>query len=257
MSSRDDYPAGVPNWVSCLADDVPATTAFYGALFGWTYAVAPDGSYAVAHRNGRQVAGIGTRAAASPDAECAWVTSVRVADTAALAHQVSAAGGAVLAADLDMSPAGRITVFTDPTGALLTGWQAGDRNGAELVNEPGAWAMSVLQTPDPERAAGFFGTVFGWTVESFGPVELFRLAGYVGGEPQQPVPRDVVAAMMPGTPAGWAVDFWIDDADAGAAAAVEHGGAVVAPVVEHGNFRRAVLRDPGGAVFTVSQLIPY
>ena len=42
--------------------------------------------------------------------------------------------------------------------------------------------------------------LFGWEAEPFpdgGPgVSLFRLPGYVGGEPEQPVPRDVVAAMM-------------------------------------------------------------
>jgi hypothetical protein len=42
--------------------------------------------------------------------------------------------------------------------------------------------------------------VFGWTTETFdtggGEVELFRLPGYLGGEPQQPVRRDVVAVMV-------------------------------------------------------------
>lgn len=42
--------------------------------------------------------------------------------------------------------------------------------------------------------------MFGWTTEIFdtggGEVELFRLPGYLGGEPQQPVRRDVVAVMV-------------------------------------------------------------
>ena len=37
-----------------------------------------------------------------------------------------------------------------------------------------------------------------------------RLPGFVGGEPEQPVPRDVVAVMMPGQDgAQWSVDFWV------------------------------------------------
>ena len=57
--------------------------------------------------------------------------------------------------------------------------------------------MSALQTDDPARAARFYGAVFGWETEAFGPATLFRLPGYVGGEESQPVPRDVVAVMVP------------------------------------------------------------
>jgi predicted enzyme related to lactoylglutathione lyase len=53
----------------------------------------------------------------------------------------------------------------------------------------------------------------------------------------------------------WAVGFWIADADAGAAAAAELGGTVLAAPQEMPMFRRAVLADPGGAVFTISQLM--
>jgi hypothetical protein len=74
-------------------------------------------------------------------------------------------------------------------------WQLGEHRGAEVVNEPGAWAMSLLSTPDAEAATAFYGAVFGWQTEDFGGATMLRLPGYVGGEPQQPVPRDVVAVM--------------------------------------------------------------
>ena len=89
-------------------------------------------------------------------------------------------------------------------------------------------------------------------------VSLFRLPGYVGGEAEQPVPRDVVAAMAampdPDAPAAWSVDFWIADADAAAAAAPALGGSVVAPPHDAPPFRRAVLAAPDGATFSVSEL---
>ena len=82
--------------------------------------------------------------------------------------------------------------------------------------------------------------------------------GYVGGEPEQPVPRDVVAAMTAGEPGAaarrWSVDFWIADADGAAAAAPELGGTVVAEPFDDAMFRRAVLAAPDGATFAVSQL---
>src|SRR5215204_5138217 len=98
------------------------------------------------------------------------------------------------------------------------------------MNEPGAWAMSQLSTPDPEGAKAFNGTVFGWETEPFGSeVMMWRLPRYLGGEPEQPVPRDVVAVMSSGEgQATWSVDFWIDDADAAAQTATRLHGAVVA-----------------------------
>jgi predicted enzyme related to lactoylglutathione lyase len=152
-------------------------------------------------------------------------------------------------------------VLRDPAGASLCAWEAGTREGAKLVNEPSAWAMSALVTPDPEAAATFYGDVFGWETESFGPVTLFRLPGYVGGEPSQPVPRDVVAAIAPDGdgdgdgPPRWSVDFWVGDADEAAAGARRMGGAVLAGPYDAPPFRQAVLADPEGAVFTVSQLV--
>ena len=53
---------------------------------------------------------------------------------------------------------------------------------------------------------------------------LWRLPGYVGGVPEQPVSREVVAVMAQtadGEVAHWRVDFWIADADAAAARAAE------------------------------------
>jgi uncharacterized protein len=115
--------------------------------------------------------------------------------------------------------------------------------------------MSMLQTPDRGPAEAFYGTLFGWETEEFEEgITLWRLPGYVGGEPAQPVARDVVAAMTAGDEPGWSVDFWIDDADTAAEKAAELGGRTLMPPLDTPGFRRAVLADPEGAAFSVSQL---
>ncbi len=112
---------------------------------------------------------------------------------------------------------------------MFNAWEPRIRKGAQLVNEPGAWAMSRLDTADPDGAAAFYGEVFGWTTEAFGPATMFRLPGYVGGEPEQPVSREVVAVMTPAEQgARWIVDFWVDDIDAAVARSEEGGGTTVA-----------------------------
>ncbi|HEY2879062.1 VOC family protein, partial [Nocardioides sp.] len=83
---------------------------------------------------------------------------------------------------------------------------------------------------------------------------------YVGGEESQPVPRDVVAVMMP-APAdartAWGVDFWIDDVERGVDVVARRGGSVLAgPYDAPPAFRQVVVTDPGGAVLSLSQLRP-
>jgi predicted enzyme related to lactoylglutathione lyase len=140
--------------------------------------------------------------------------------------------------------------------------------------------MSVLNTRDVEGSKRFYGAVFGWGTLTFdagrGELTMWRLPGYVGGVPGQPVPRDVVAVMAPITGEGfpgdgravphplqvramedvashWSVNFWVPDADAVAAKAAELGGRVVVPPYDAPGFRAAVVADPQGAVLTVGQ----
>ncbi len=67
----------------------------------------------------------------------------------------------------------------------------------------------------PRRCRGVLRALFGWETGAFRPgVSLFRLSGYAGGEPHQPVPRDVVAAMIvDDRHAAWTVDVWVRDPD--------------------------------------------
>jgi predicted enzyme related to lactoylglutathione lyase len=194
---------------------------------------------------------------------------VKSADDAAA--RARDAGGEVAVEPFDALSAGRTAMLVDPAGAGFRVWEPGDRKGAQLVNEPGAWSMSSLNSRDPEGAKEFYGAVFGWTTQAFpvGDMEaaLWRLPGFVGGEPQQPVPRDNVATMAPMTsddfpddvPSHWSVDFWVGDVDVTAEQATKLGGSVIAPPFDlpiEGQFRQAVLADPQGASFSVSKVGP-
>lgn len=256
MSERSSYPHGVPNWVTCLAADLDEATAFYRRVFGWTF--EQDSGYALARLRGKEVAGIGPAAEAGADVPPAWITEVRVDDVDEAARRAERTGGRVLAGPMDLSPASVLVVLADPSGAVLCATQPVGRQGAELVNEPSAWSMSALTVPDLGAVEEFYGEVFGWRREAYGGSSLWRLPGYVGGEPSQPVPRDVVAVGVeaPGA-ARWDVDFWIADVEAAVAAAAAAGGAVLSPPSEVPGlpFRSATLADPGGAAFSVSQLL--
>ena len=272
MSERDGYQPGVPCWVDTLQPDPEAAVAFYRDLFGWEFTEPgsmpgdPPGRYFVAQLGGRDVAGVGSQPPEGVPPAPGWNTYVWVESADDAAEAVKSAGGGVVVAPFDVLPAGRMAVVTDPAGALFCLWEAKGRRGVQLVNEPGAWSMSLLNTRDPEGSEAFYGDVFGWTTEAFdtgeGEVTLWRLPGYVGGEPEQPVSREVVAVMAPMTserfpddvPPHWSIDFWVDDVDATAGTAAELGGTVVAPPYDTPGFRQAVLRDPQGATFSVTKV---
>jgi predicted enzyme related to lactoylglutathione lyase len=268
MSQRDDYQPGVPCWVDTLQPDPDAARAFYTGLFGWEFAGPgdmpgdPPGAYFVARLRGSDVAGVGSRPpGAPPQPVPGWNMYVYVESADDAAGKAAEAGGAVLTEPFDALPAGRMAVLADPTGAPFCVWEPRERKGAQVVNEPGAWAMSQLATPDPERAAAFYAALFGWTTETFGAgagaITMFRLPGYEGGEPQQPVSREVIALMAASqddTPPHWSANFWDHDVDASAAKAVELGGAAVAPPFDTPVSRMAVLADPHGVTFSISNV---
>jgi predicted enzyme related to lactoylglutathione lyase len=117
--------------------------------------------------------------------------------------------------------------------------------------------MSTLNTDDPEGAMAFYRGLFGWEPGPSGPgVTLLRLPGYVGGEPEQPVPRDLVAVMRAadGDPR-WSVDILVAEVDQAAATTVEHGGTVTVSPHELPRFRNAVIADPDGARLSLNQLV--
>ena len=242
MSQRDGYEHGVPAWIAGAHPDPEAAARFYTELLGWE--ADPRGDQLVCTLGGRDVAGF------IEGDDSAWRTGVWVDSVDEVAERASSAGGSVIAAN----------VLADPAGAVFSVFEPSDHRGAQVVNQPGAWAMSALSTPDLEGANAFYNAVFGWEPDSFtaGDMEftMWRLPGFVGGEPEQPVPRDLVAVGQPGDTPLWAVDFWVDDVDATAGRADELGGSVLQPAQDGPVGRTAILADPQGAPFSISRVVP-
>jgi uncharacterized protein len=237
----DRYLPGVPCWIELGAPEPQAAEEFYGGLFGWTI------EHRVARLQGRAVAGIG---AGAPG----WTTYVRVDDASAAAARAEAAGGRIEGARL-----------TDPAGAELA---IAAQGGAELVNAPGTWNWSNLESPDADGAQAFYGAVFGWEAMAMGPgVVMWRVPGYgdrlaeldpalrerhaEAGIP--PGFSDAVAWLVPGATARWTVTFAVDDVDGVTERSVGLGGSVVVAPYDEQGARIATLRDPQGAEFTVSR----
>jgi predicted enzyme related to lactoylglutathione lyase len=281
MRERDGFPPGVPCRIDIESPQPEALVEFYGGLFGWEFEnVMPDGAlgkYYVARLRARDVCAIGSQMA-GPAVPPAWNTYIWVDGADETAALVKDAGGSVLAEPVDVSEAGRMAIFADPSGAVFRVWQPGTHPGAEAVNEPGAWNWSDLNTRDIEGATGFYGKVFGWQARrvdlGFGESFMWRLPGYADFLEQfDPELRtrhkefgtpegfsDAIGWMVrttdQDTPPHWAVTFAVEGTDGVVDRATQLGGTILTPPYEAGPTRAAVVRDPQGAVFTVSAFDP-
>jgi uncharacterized protein len=285
MLERDGYPPGVPCWVDTVQPDPDEAIAFYGALLGWQFheRSLPGGSarYFVAQLRGRDVAGIGGQPEGAPPAPW-WRTYIWVESADEAVAKARDAGGSVLQEPFDVSGAGRMAVLTDPSGAEFGVWEAREHRGAQLVNEPGTWNFSELNTPDPEGAKAFYGAVFDWKLSDFGPEAggsgFWRVDGYGDflaerdpdvrdrqadvGAPERF--EDAVAWLVPITEeqvsddnsAHWSITFAVADADDIADRTEKLGGKVLVPPRDEPWVRMTVIRDPQGAVFTASKFTP-
>src|SRR4029450_3560847 len=124
---RSEYPPGVPCWIDTAEPDPEAATRFYGGLFGWEFedqmpAGAPR-SYFMARLQGRDVAAIGSPQDGAPPTPV-WNTYIAVDSADETAAKVAKAGGTTLAEPFDVFDAGRMGIFSDPSGAVFSVWQA-------------------------------------------------------------------------------------------------------------------------------------
>jgi predicted enzyme related to lactoylglutathione lyase len=253
MPEFTSYDPGVPSWVDHGTQDLAASNAFYGGLFGWQ---ADDqgeemGHYVLYRKGGKTVAG--NMAAMGEGQPCVWTSYVSVADADATVEKAKAAGAMVFVEPMDVSDIGRMAVFADPTGAAVGVWQPKSFAGAELANEAGAFAWNELNTRDLDASKAFYSEVFGWTpndmdMEGMAYTEWKLGDRSVAGMMAMP---DMVPAEVP---PHWLVYFGVEDTDATVARAGELGGTVMVPPTDIPPGRFAVIGDPDGAPFAVIKM---
>ena len=95
--------------------------------------------------------------------------------------------------------------------------------------------------PDVGALAGFYRSVFGWTVQPRGP-------GYTSIETPAGVAN---GAIVEADDASLTLGIVVPALDAAIAAAVANGGTVVMPATDNGWVKKAQVADPAGNVVTL------
>lgn len=256
MPATQNHAPGTFCWVDLATTDARAARDFYTTLFGWTAVDVPTDQgvpYTMLLKDKKRVCALFPLAPDMGD-QPRWQSYVSVADADAAADSAAALGGRVLMAPMDVMQAGRMAVVQDPTGAVVCLWQAGEHRGAELQNEPGAQCWLELQTNDPELAARFYSSLFGWTTKVSHSVMEGKYEIFVNADQEIGGMLKIEAAWGP-VPPNWAVYFSVDNCDAAVADAERLGGKALFPAMDVENVGRfAFLQDPLGAVFAVIQL---
>ena len=254
MPHVDSHTPGTIGWVDLVSTDLEAATAFYTGLFGWETSDMPmpggDGVYRFFRLDGRDAAAAGPmsaemRARGVPSHWNVWVAG----DADEVTGKATAAGGQVLVAPMSLGPSGRLALVTDPGGAAVGVWEAGEHIGAGVVGEPGAMTWWEVNTRAFEACRRFYGEVFGWTAEPLDAPGINYVTWKLGD--------DTVGGMLEMTPewgeipAHWMTYFAVRDTDDAARRATGLGGSVGAPPFDTTYGRVAVLVDPAGGHFSV------
>ncbi|NYI03130.1 VOC family protein [Allostreptomyces psammosilenae] len=243
---------GTPCWVSLSTREPDAAEAFYGGLFGWTFAPGPKevGDYRVALRDGKRVAGLAAVTGARR-VPVVWTTYLAADSADEIAERIRECGGTVAVGPLDAGPHARTVLAADPQGSMLGVWEAHRMIGADVLGEPGSVVWSELVTRKTSDVLWFYERVFDLHAEPV-PEEAdhVHLVPPGGDTPVAGVHGSAEDFPDDGAPF-WMVHFGTADTDASVHRAVELGGRVRTAPHDTPYGRRATVVDPAGVPFAL------
>jgi predicted enzyme related to lactoylglutathione lyase len=245
------YPPGSPSWVDLMTPDLDRAVEFYSKLLGWEIGEGqPEfGGYRNATLNGKRVAGLMGQQQPGPTV---WSSYINTDSVAADLDKVVAAGGSVIVPTHPVGDLGTMGVFIDNQGAACGLWQPAQHQGAQLVNEPGAFCWNELNARDVPAATAFYEQVFGWTATtSEGEMPYTEFSN--GGTPiagMMAMPPEVPAEV----PSYWTVYFAVVNCDASIKEAQQLGGTLMFGPMDIHVGRFAGLQDDQGAMFSIISL---
>lgn len=243
-------PIGEPIWVDLDSAAPQQTRDFYAALFGWNYQISEEfGGHATAFAGGHKAAGISPTLPSGVRGPSCWMIYFASGDIQADAERVRKLGGQVLVEPMQIGDQGQMGQFADAAGAPFGLWQDDQHGGFRHNTQPGRLVWCEYNTRDLPQALGFYTALLRATSEKVPGVKYHTLQ-------HQDVRVAGVSGMdknwQAGEADGWMVYFYAPDVDEMTRTAQQYGGTVLVEPVETRYGRKAMLRDPAGTVFTLT-----
>ena len=252
MGEITRYPPGAFCFIEAGSSDFGVTHAFYRGLFGWEIdeRSTPDGGgYTRFLKRGQPVAGVyllGSDPAV--DAPAHWLSYVSVTDAVATLELAVRLGATPLGDIVEVPGMVTVAEFVDPLGAVCGLWQPFAHIGAVYADEPGTLAWVELVTTDAAASAGFYGSVFGWTVETqMGPTG--RYSFFRDGTASR-AGMVTIASETGAASRWWRAHIAVRDLEAALVRVADLGGSAKVETTDIPGFgSRAAVRDPVGIGF--------
>jgi uncharacterized protein len=152
-------------------------------------------------------------------------------------------------APMDVGDQGRMAVFQDPVGAVISAWQ-GTRMGGFQTEGSNAFGWGELNARGVESDLPFYGEAFGWTVKKSPMGEGQPLYNEFQIDGRSVAGGTEMSSMVPAEmPSYWLVYFEVDDVDASHRKAIELGGRELNGPMDFPGGRFSIVSDPDGAAF--------
>lgn len=253
---------GAPCWFELASTDPAKSFAFYRDLFEWVKLdmdLGEIGTYSfLNNKNG----GIGALCSMQDQQKAAgvpshWLVYFAVEDCDSSTAQAESLGGTVLLQPMDVSGHGRMSIVSDPSGAVCCLWQTvSSGDGQFIMFEDHAVGWVELATRDSNAAKLFYGNLLNWSfseskipIPTSEPYLEIEVSGtrYGGILPMNEQWGDMAPH--------WSIYIMVPDIDVCVARTSELGGNVCVPPFDApGVGRIAMIQDPTGAGTYIIQL---
>src|SRR5581483_8156071 len=247
-------------WHDLMAADVEGAKKFYGELFGWHFKRGDAGEYEHIMAGEQGIGGImqlDKKMGAPPH----WLGYVTVDDVDASVAAIKQHGGKVHVPKIEIPEVGQFAITADPTGGVFSPmhYTGKDAGKPEANTPPGPWTFywDELWTSDPDAAAKFYASAFGWGVEhmempGFGRYTLLKRTGVKDAKGMDKSAGGVMK-LPPNVPHSfWLAYVAVPNADATVEKAKKLGATLMAPPMDIPNVGRfAVATDREHVPFAV------
>ncbi|MEM7233352.1 MAG: VOC family protein [Planctomycetota bacterium] len=162
----DQVPSGHFVWHTIASPARDATTEFFKSVFGWVsweLEIVGVGHYRVLRNGDRDVAGA---VEVDEDGPASWISYVTVDDVDEAVKRGNELGGQTMIPAVSVPMMGRYAILSAPDGSVI----APVNLSTEAMTPPPigqpprthAFCWADLESRDPEKAAPFYASLFGW-----------------------------------------------------------------------------------------------
>jgi hypothetical protein len=259
MALLTDITEGSFSWVDLSTTDPTAAKAFYTGVFGWTFTDIPTdeaSDYTMFQHQGHNACGMYQLPAEilEQGIPASWNSYIAAGDVDAMTRKAVSLGAKIVQEPFDVMDVGRMSVITDPDGAVFSLWQ--DQKPCEegeesIVNIPNTWCWNELYCNNPETETRFYEELCGWSHSiSKSPMGLDYITFRQGSRESAGMLQ--IQPEWGEMPPAWGVYFNVSDIRAIMDRVIEHGGKVMMdPMMIPNVGEFTSIADPQGAFFNI------